>query len=129
MNSESSREVIAHVFMCVLNQHSHLGELEKHKSRPIKSSQNIFLYHQSLASSPGLLVGNSGFLYIRPNGFSTPKEGFSNEELRVGFLMQKQRDPGKGHTKKCMFFFYKNSKKLKEALIFCNNLLFCNIMI
>ena len=75
MNSESSREGIAHVFMCVLNQHSHLGELEKHKSRPIKSSQNIFLYHQSLASSPGLLVGNSGFLYIRPNGFSTPKEG------------------------------------------------------
>ena len=75
MNSESSREGIAHMFMCVLNQHGHLGELEKHKSRPTKSSQNIFLYHQSLASSPALLVGNSGFLYIRPNGFSTHKEG------------------------------------------------------
>lgn len=99
MNSESSREGIAHMFTCVLNQHSHLGELEKRRSRPTKSSQNIFLYHQSLASSPALLEGNSGFLYIRPNGFSTPKEGSLMKSWKYGLLMQKHRDPGKGHTK------------------------------
>lgn len=63
MNSESSREGIAHMFTCVQNQHSHLGELEKHRSRPTKSSQNIFLYHQSLFPSPALLEGNLIFAH------------------------------------------------------------------
>lgn len=128
MNSESSREGIAHMFMCVLNQHSHLGELEKHKSRPIKSSQNIFLYYQSLASSPGLLVGNSGFLYIRPNGFSTPKEGSLMKSWGYGFLMQKQRDPGKGHTKKCHKSSLRGSEQRADNVCYRHQVRFWNYL-